>query len=110
MSDGAPLRPPQAYIFHNRVDDKNSPRYQREQGHRGVVPDWLGVVIKIGSEARKIMLQDKDAEEIRIANLDGYVPWQSNDTEKNDAGNPESMPERLHVPREQTEDDENRSR
>ena len=73
----APL-PPLTCPLGNRHDRKYCPGKQREQCDRKEIPKGLCMVIEVGSEARKIVLQNEYLEKLRIFNLHGDVPRQNN--------------------------------
>src|SRR5437667_3490585 len=77
---------------HQRGNREHGPRHPSEENHRNVIPERLGMMKDIGTETREIVLQNEYAKELRILELHENVPRQSDETEDNDPGKPQTLP------------------
>src|ERR1700746_932563 len=75
-------QPPCASDLVERRDDKDTPRNECQQCHGQEVPERLLVVIEIAAKACQIVLEDKNAEELRLTQLNGYIPRQGDQKKK----------------------------
>src|SRR5215471_7017146 len=62
-----------------------------------VVPEWLRVLVEVGSKTLKVVLEEEDAEELRHFDLDSYEPRQSDRKEQRETRQPDTAKKNLGV-------------
>ncbi len=82
---------------HASGDDKHCRGDPSQKSDGDVVPERLGVVIKIGAEAGEVVFDDEFVEKLRIAELHHHVPRQADCAEEKNPGQPERFPDDLRA-------------
>ena len=82
------LRPPHADSFHARRHDEYRPWEQPNEHNGHEIPEGLRVVIEVSAEARQVVLENKDADEIRVLDLYRDIPRDRYGAEEQHPGDP----------------------
>ncbi len=75
------------------ADGEDGPRHEAEEKDGEVIPEGLMVLVAIGGEALEVVLEEEEAVEGRILELDGDVPGKDHREVKEDSGQPDGSAE-----------------